>query len=472
MNNKFIKIIKNLSYSLSSNLISLIISTLVVLIVPKAIGVNEYGYWQLYLFYISYVGFFHFGWADGIYLRYAGKEYEELDKKLLFSQFWMLFILQVIIMVTIFILTYVNINDSNKSLIFNMMALNCILVIPRTMIGFILQITNRIKEYSILTLVDRVVYCVLIITLLVFKYNKFDLIIIADIIGKLVGLIYSIYCCRDIVFKKSCLFYFDFKEAYDNISVGIKLLLANIASMLIIGIVRFGIEKAWSVSVFGKVSLTISICNMIMVFINAVSIIVFPMLCKLDKDELKNAYNLIKNVLTIAIFGILILFYPVRYLLQIWLPQYQDSLKYMALLFPMCLYEAKMLLLINSYFKTLRKEKIILIVNSITVFISIISTCIVIGIMKNLNLGILSIVLLLAFRSILSELLLSRILNIKVKLDIYLELIMTAIFIMGAWSFSSYVGMIIYTIAYIVFIIIKRKDIFNNIRKIKSLAIG
>ena len=72
MNNKALDFIKNFSYTLSSNLLSLVISTLVVLIIPKLIGVEEYGYWQLYIFYTSYIGFLHFGWNDGIYLRYGG----------------------------------------------------------------------------------------------------------------------------------------------------------------------------------------------------------------------------------------------------------------------------------------------------------------------------------------------------------------------------------------------------------------
>ncbi|MEH7250466.1 hypothetical protein V7114_27310, partial [Neobacillus niacini] len=69
MNIKAITFMKNFSYTLSSNLISMIISTIVILIVPKVLGVEDYGYWQLYLFYASFVGFLHFGWNDGIYLR-------------------------------------------------------------------------------------------------------------------------------------------------------------------------------------------------------------------------------------------------------------------------------------------------------------------------------------------------------------------------------------------------------------------
>ena len=80
MKEKLIDLVKNFSYSLTSNLISLIISTLVVLVIPRIIGVEDYGFWQLYLFYSSYIGFLHFGWNDGIYLRYGGEEYDDLDK--------------------------------------------------------------------------------------------------------------------------------------------------------------------------------------------------------------------------------------------------------------------------------------------------------------------------------------------------------------------------------------------------------
>ena len=74
-------IIRNISYSFSANLLSLIVSAIMVMVVPKFLSVDDYGMWQLFLFYFSYLGFFHFGWEDGIYLRYAGKEFDELSPK-------------------------------------------------------------------------------------------------------------------------------------------------------------------------------------------------------------------------------------------------------------------------------------------------------------------------------------------------------------------------------------------------------
>ena len=64
MSGGFKKIIANFSYVVLSNLLTVIVSSLVVLILPKIMGVEEYGYWQLYIFYLSYAGFVHLGWVE------------------------------------------------------------------------------------------------------------------------------------------------------------------------------------------------------------------------------------------------------------------------------------------------------------------------------------------------------------------------------------------------------------------------
>ena len=74
------RLIRNISDSVIANLVSLLVGVTVVLLMPKLLGVEEYGYFQLFLFFISYVGFFHFGWADGIILRYAGERWERLNR--------------------------------------------------------------------------------------------------------------------------------------------------------------------------------------------------------------------------------------------------------------------------------------------------------------------------------------------------------------------------------------------------------
>ena len=71
---------KNLFYTIASNIVSFACSVLITLIIPKRLGIDDYGYFQLYLFYTTYIGFLHLGWADGVLLRYGGAYYEILDK--------------------------------------------------------------------------------------------------------------------------------------------------------------------------------------------------------------------------------------------------------------------------------------------------------------------------------------------------------------------------------------------------------
>lgn len=469
MNNKAIRFIKNFSYAITSNILSLLISTLIILIVPKLIGVEEYGYWQLYLFYSSYVGFLHFGWNDGIYLRYGGIEYSKLDKKLLNNQFYLLLMFQVILFIVGFVLLGKLSWDSDRLIIFRMSLVCMVLMNSSIMLQYLLQCTNRIKEYAMLTITDRLSYISLIIIFLSLGIRNFEIMLYADLIGKLISLLIGAYYCRDIIFNRGVGFKPPFKEAYINISIGIKLMLSNIASMLIIGIVRLGIEKNWNVETFGKVSLTLSISNLMMVFINAIGLIMFPILRRSEKNRLAELYKMLRDLLMLILFVTLIIFYPLRSLLILWLPDYADGLIYMAILFPISIYEGKMALLVNTYLKTLREEKAMLRLNSVTMILSIFMTIISTVIIKDLTFSVFTIIILLAFRSIIAEFYLSRLLKISIIKDIALENILTMIFIFSAWKMDDWVGLIVYIFMFAIYFFIKKKDIFNTLTNIKMI---
>lgn len=469
MNGKVINFIKNFSYTLGSNLISFIISTLVTLIVPKLIGVEEYGYWQLYIFYSTYIGILQFGWNDGIYLRYGGKKYAELDKKLFFSQFFMMFILQVLFSLVFYLISVFLVSDFKLKYILRMLAISSIIVNLRSMLIFILQATNRIKEYARSTIIDKILYCFLIILFLILGVRQYYLLIMADLIGKLISLIYTMSCCRDIVYCKLSNIHLNLTEVLENVRVGSKLMFANATNSLIIGVVRFGIERSWDITTFGKVSLTLSISNLMMLFINSVGIIIFPVLRRTDSKKLSFIYTTIRDFLMIILLGILLLYYPIKVVLSAWLPQYADSLMYMSLIFPMSLYEGKMVLLINTYLKTLREERAMLRVNILSLILSLIITLITSIFAKNLTLAILSIVVVLAFRCIIAEIYLSRILNIKIYKDIVLESIMSVIFIYAGWYINSWASVLVYIIAYLIYLLAKKEEIIKTSVNLKYL---
>lgn len=470
MNREAKAFIKNFYYTLISNIISLLTSMLVVLIVPKLIGISEYGYWQLYIFYSSYVGFLHFGWISGIYLKLGGKHYQEIDKKTIGSQFYLLFILQVLIALLIVVSVSIFGKNPSRIFIFYMIALSTVLINMRDLIIFIFQATSRIKDYAKVVSIGKLLYLAIIILLLILGLREYKLMIIADLIGILVSLLYAIYISKDIVFSKPKLLRANIKESAHNIRVGSKLMTANIVSMLIIGVVRFGIERTWDVETFGKVSLTLSVSNLMMVFINALGIIIFPMLRRTNKDKLSDIYLIMRDFLMVVLFGLLIGYYPIKFILSAWLPKYSDSLKYMALVFPMIIYEGKMALLINSYLKSLRKEMIMLKINIVSVIISILFTISTTILLRNIDLAIQSIVVIVAIRSILAETVISKMINTNMKKDTLLEIALTLVFILSGWFINSWIATAVYGTVYLSYLLIKSKDIRCTANGIKMLS--
>ncbi len=450
---------KNFTGVLAANIMSASVAALAVLVVSKFFDVTNFSYWQLYVFYVSYVGFMHFGWVDGIYLRYGGRQYDELDKSKLGSQFWLLAVLQSVILIIVGVLAVLLMHDTDKVLILILTGVNCLLLNTRAFLQFILLSTNRISTFSTNLIIEKLLYVALIVGVIATGLSNYEYLLIADIFAKLTMLVALCYVCRDIVFIRAHNTGEIIKEVTVNISIGVKLMLANIASLLIVGVIRFAIEHTWGIEKFGKVSLALTAANLVMVFISAVSVVIFPILRRTDVSKLPAIYSHLRSLLMLVVLGALLIYYPAYYLLGLWLPSYADSLVYLALLFPICVYEAKASMLIVTYMKTLRKEKDILMINLGAVFLSVVGVIVSAIFFNSLTLTILVAVMVLAARAMLAEFILSRYIPIKYKRDVVFEVALTSIFILTAWFMGGMGAMAIYAVAYGVYLFIKKRDI-------------
>ena len=63
-----------------SNLFTILSGIIVGFVIPKIMGLEDYGYYKTFTLYVSYVGLFHLGFIDGIYLKYGGVSYDDFDK--------------------------------------------------------------------------------------------------------------------------------------------------------------------------------------------------------------------------------------------------------------------------------------------------------------------------------------------------------------------------------------------------------
>ncbi len=432
-------------YTFSSNFFKLIFHVIIILIMPKLIGVTEYSYFQYYTLLSNYIVYFHFGWCDGIYLRYVGINYKNYQKKIISNQFWGSCLWG--LSISMIILTFIAVLplDLDRKWIFLWLALLTAIVIPQIMLSVILQASSRLKESSQMILIEKNIYGFFLLLITGLGVRQYRYMILGDILGRVTSLGFGMYTCRDIIFHKCGIDIKKFKEEVKkNFQVGIFLLVANLTGVLITGIPQFFIENKWGINAFGYISFSLNLSKMIMIVINSISIILVPFFRNSSEDKLRQIYPKINSILMVILFGILLVYYPLRGILIYWLPEYQLSIKYLALLFPVCLFESKTAMLLNTYLKALREEKKMCIGNVATVGISFMISVINIYTSNSLTVTIVGIPVFLAIRKIILEFLIDRRLKIVKWKDSVIEIALSVIFMIVSWKYHGWISMIIY----------------------------
>lgn len=465
------KFIYNVLYAFLAQAVALALSVIMSLVVPKALGVTEYGYWQLFIFYSGYVGFFHFGLNDGLYLRLGGKEYTELDSELIGTQYKISIILETILSVGVIIISQIIIQDDDRFFVIMLTMLYAVVSNASMFLGYIFQAVNRTKIYSLSVIIDRIVVLISIVFLMILGVKSFQEFVIWYLIGKIISLLYCLLQAREIVFSKLCEIKRAFPEFWENISVGIKLTFANITSMLILGSGRLVIDRVWGIEAFGKFSLSISLTNFFLLFISQISMVLFPALRKVDEAKQRSIYKLTRNSLSIFLPIVFLCYVPIRELIGIWLPQYKESLFYLALLLPLCTFDGKMQLLCNTYLKVMRKETILLKNNFWACGVSLVLSIIGGYFIRNIYFIVISLVVAIAFRSIISELYLASLFEMSIVKDLLLELLLVILFMICSWNLRGIQAFFAILFAYILFLVLnkeKTKNILVKIRKIKE----
>ena len=177
---------------------------------------------------------------------------------------------------------------------------------------------------------------------------------------------------------------------------------------------------------------------------------------RMEEEKLGETYEKIRDFLMIVLLGTLIFYYPAKVILTMLLPAYAESMRYMALMFPVCVFDCKISLLANTYLKALRKEKDILLINLFSVLISVITTIITVYVIHSLELAVVSIVVILAIKCGIAEMLLAKNMKISVYKDMLIEIVFVAAFIVTSWYLNNWIATIIYGGMYIIYLFWKK----------------
>lgn len=444
---------KNVFYAFSAQGTQFLLSCLMALIVPKILGVEQFGYWQLFIFYIQYGGFMHLGLIDGIYLKEGGKSYGDLQYENFASQFVKLIVFVSLIMVPFFVIG-INEDDSNRRYV---VLASCLYVLIRNLVSYfsyLFQATNRIRDYSWGQMSFTLTFILgLFVFVILDINNSFRPYVVAYVLCELFALLYFIKNNIEIVkrFSFSLLTKY-LKETWDYIKIGIILMLANITGMLIVGIGRYAIDKEWGVVVFGIVSLSLMYVNFFLLFLSQVSMVLFPQLRRYRPEKVVAFYGKYRTILFLLVPTFLLFIIPFVFLIKVWLPSYSDAIEYMIYLLPIIVFEGKMQLLFITLFKVYNDVKNLLFCNVVALLTIVVLLVISIQVFDSVVAVALSMLISICIRSLIAEFFISRKLDKPMFRYCFPELFAVGVFIWGIVCLGYTIGCIIYISFYICYL--------------------
>ncbi len=358
-----------------SNIISLGISLITSFILPIFISVEEYGFWQLFVLYNSYVGFFVLGFNDGVHLNYATFDYDSAlaSKFRSFKLFLTILTLieSIILLIACFFVFSV---DSKNFYISVLVILN---IFPSAIIGlftYLNQSTLRFKQYSVGNIVDKIVFTILMCLLLIIKEKDSIIYISAFTISRYAVLIYH-YCTSKEVFVQAREPFFKLKdEIIKNFKDGFPLMIACIVGgpSIIVGS-RFLIQAAFGIETFSAYSFSLHTLVIASQFISAVATVFYPILKRCPKDELRSQFSSFDKMTTLAAALLLFTYFPAALLVNVIYSKYVEILDYLFIIYPLFIYQCKSNMLIVNMYKVNNKPIRLIGVNLLGIVIHLLS---------------------------------------------------------------------------------------------------
>lgn len=326
---------KNLITVVFSRLVTLASGVLVGFLLPKALTVTDYGFFKTFTLYAAYTALLHFGFVDGILLKFAGKTYEELDARKVraYTRFFIVFegiISAVMIMAAIIFAR------EEAFFIVIMLAFNMVFVNVTTYYQFISQAVQRFREYSAKNLIVSIVKILLVTVIFAVNYynpaaiSYRTYLILLNIIDFLI-MAWYLLLYKDITFGEKESLSIVVKEIKSVFKTGIVLTLAYQVSHLILALDRQFVNLLFSTETFAVYSFAYNIVTMISTMISSAAVVLLPMLKKKSEKKIIESYKKCNTTVAVTACLGLMCYFPLASFIEWFLPDYSGSVKYIAI---------------------------------------------------------------------------------------------------------------------------------------------
>lgn len=318
---------KGMLYVMIANLINLGFNLITNFVLPKELSVENYAMIKTFQLYISYAGLFHFGFVDGMYLKYGGKSVNSIQKKDLNTNLSTLRLFQIVVTC---ICAVVSIYLENPLFICFSLA-----IMPINLGNYFKQLYQATGEFSlygkIMNANTILIFIANMMWVFVFQVDNGLYFLVSNVVVYfLIWIVLEINCRRMFKDAKYKIFTFSVKEFINNIRDGILLTVGNLSSVLLTSMDRWFVKALLDTMAFAQYSFAVSMENFMNVAVTPVTITLYNFFCREKNVE---RIKKIRNQVMIFAAVIVSSAFPARFILETYLRKYLDSSRVMFLLF-------------------------------------------------------------------------------------------------------------------------------------------
>jgi len=274
-------IVGDISKVFGSNFLVLIVGIVNGFLVPRFLGIEEYALFKTFGLYVGYVGVLHFGFIDGIYIKYGGMRREQVPKSQLKAELLFLLVFQFVML-----LAGVSIALISNSPILIPVALSILPVNMVTFFKFLYQATGSFGQYAKINSLSPVLTLLATLVIVFFIRGRSAVLFIASvvIIHYVILMLLMLGKGRSIFATKSRAIIS--KPMFENISVGIFIMVGNLSSMFFYSMDRWFVKVLLRTEDFAFYSFATSMMGMVMILVTSVAMTFYPMLARRHQEEM------------------------------------------------------------------------------------------------------------------------------------------------------------------------------------------
>ena len=339
----------------TGNGLLLIFGILQSLIIPKFLSVAGYGYWQLFILYGTYGGLLHFGFSDGLLMRWAGRNLDQIGGDLK-TAVRFLVLEQLVINILFGAIAYFLFPPPLNWLGLMLFA-NALIQNLAYLLIFASQAVRQFRLLTLLSVARGLIFLLFIIFLYISDHLEYQSVILVFLASWLFFLLALAIRYRRYLFNDQTPLSALISFGKFNINTGILVLLGNYIFGIFYTLDGLLVSFFFPIEQFAVYAFAMAVSQMVFIFIRAIADVLFPHLSAAAPEQRTQAYQLGQSAL-IFCWGIaLCAYFPLAEFIRFFLPNYSDSLPIIKILMGTMGLSSLIFILQVNYYRLYQKQR-------------------------------------------------------------------------------------------------------------------